>query len=102
MLFAYNTFADACTIIAEPCSSPVICDEGERFADQADCEYYWECQGGELVRLQCISGLTDQCNLPGIACAFDTTTQLCIAPGINFDCANRCPEQSNPKTGRDT
>ena len=68
---------------------PEVCEENQHYPDISDCEYFFLCNRGELVHQKC-EAPKHQCQIIGVACAFDINSLECVHPGPSFDCDYRC------------
>ena len=68
---------------------PEVCEENQCYPDISDCEYFFLCNGGELMRQKCEAPI-HQCQIIGISCAFDINSLECVYPDPGFDCDYRC------------
>ncbi|ELU01423.1 hypothetical protein CAPTEDRAFT_206771 [Capitella teleta] len=61
------------------CFDVETCEEGEKFADMSDCEFYFQCIGGIPIRMPCSTGFV-----------FDVFDLDCVQPSNEFNCDYRC------------
>ncbi|ELT98923.1 hypothetical protein CAPTEDRAFT_218052 [Capitella teleta] len=79
------------TVIPGTCFDVLPCIKGEKFADKSDCEWFFECSEGALLRRPCGEGTV-----------FDIHLLNCESPSSNFDCGYRCPTFSPGTTSEIT
>ncbi|ELT97055.1 hypothetical protein CAPTEDRAFT_205713 [Capitella teleta] len=72
--------ASEATVVPGTCFEVAECEEGEKFADRSDCEFYFECdKKNNTIRKQCHHEV------------FDIYAMDCITPSSDFNCEYRCP-----------
>ena len=67
---------------------PLPCPEGKKFADVTDCTYFFDCYNGVLYRDQCREDY-----------AFDIYLEFCVIITPEFNCEERCINQTEEDDG---